>query len=177
MEICETSGLPIPMVPCLHRSNSYIKRKLWAWRVQKCIALVGADTVLITAWPQSTLFHGGSIRHRMEICETSALPIPMVPRVHQRNSYIKRKLRAWRVQKCIAQVGADTLLTTVWKQIPRFMGGSIGPRMEICETSALTIPMVLRLYQSNGYIKRKLRAWRVQNCIAVFGSDTVLTTA
>ena len=59
MEICETSALPIPMVPCLHQSNGYIKRNLRAWRVQKCIALVGADTVLSTAWPQTTPFHGG----------------------------------------------------------------------------------------------------------------------
>ena len=47
------------MVPRLHQSNGYIKRKLRAWRVQKCFALVGTDTVLITAWPQSTPFHGG----------------------------------------------------------------------------------------------------------------------
>ena len=58
-----------------------------------------------------------------------------------------------------------------------FMGGSIGPRIEICETSALPIPMVPRLHQSNGDIERKLRAWRVQNCIALVGSDTVLTSA
>ena len=61
-KICETLGLPIPMVPRLHQSNGYIKRKLQAWTVQKCIALVGADTVLITAWPQSTPFHGGWYR-------------------------------------------------------------------------------------------------------------------
>ena len=59
MEICETSTLPIPMVPRLHQSNGYIKRKLRAWKVRKCIVLVGEDTVLITAWPQSTSFHGG----------------------------------------------------------------------------------------------------------------------
>ena len=53
------SALPIPMVPRLHQSNGYIKRNLRAWRVQKCIALVGADTVLSTAWPQTTPFHGG----------------------------------------------------------------------------------------------------------------------
>ena len=58
IEICEILGLPIPMVPRLHQSNGYIKRKLRAWTVQKCIALVGVDTVLITAWPQSTRFHG-----------------------------------------------------------------------------------------------------------------------
>ena len=62
-------------------------------------------------------------------------------------------------------------------KVPRFIGGSIRPRMEICEISALPIPMVPRLHQSNGYIKRKLRAWRVQNGIVLFGADTVLTTA
>ena len=122
-------------------------------------------------------FMVGSIGPRMEICETSSLPIPMVPRLQQRNGDIKRKLRAWRVQKCIAQVGADTILTTVWKQIPRFMGDSIGHRMEICETSTLPIPMVPRLHQSNGYIKRKPRAWRVQKCIDLVGTSTVLSIA
>ena len=47
------------MVERLHQSNGYIKWKLRAWRIQKCIALVGADTVLTTAWKQSTPFHGG----------------------------------------------------------------------------------------------------------------------
>ena len=65
----------------------------------------------------------GSIGPTMEICEISALPIPMVPRLHQSNGYIKRKLRAWRVQKCIAHVGADTALTTGWKQSTPFHGG------------------------------------------------------
>ena len=46
-EICETSGLPNPMVPCLH---------------QKCIALVGEDTVLTSADPQTTPCHVGQYR-------------------------------------------------------------------------------------------------------------------
>ena len=58
MEICETSALAISMVPRLHQSNGYIKRTLRVWRVQKCIALVGANTVLTTAWPQTTPFRG-----------------------------------------------------------------------------------------------------------------------
>ena len=62
-------------------------------------------------------------------------------------------------------------------KVPRFMGGSIEPRMEICEISALPIPMVPRFHQSNGYINRKLRAWRVQKCIPLVGADTLLTTA
>ena len=64
-EITETSGLPNPMVPCLHQCNVYIKRKLREWRVQKCIALVGADTVLTSAGPRTTPCHGGQYRvHR-----------------------------------------------------------------------------------------------------------------
>ena len=45
---------------------------------------------------------------------------------------------------------------------PVSLGGSIWPRMEICETSDLLIPILPRLHQSNVCIKRKLRAWRVQ---------------
>ena len=59
MEIRGSSGLSILMVPHLHQSNGYMKRKLRAWRVQKCITLVGTDTVLTSAGPQSTRFHGG----------------------------------------------------------------------------------------------------------------------
>ena len=61
-EICETSCLPIPMVPRLHQCNGYIKRKLRAWRVQKCNALVGADIALTSAGPQTTPYHGGQYR-------------------------------------------------------------------------------------------------------------------
>ena len=122
MQICETAAVPIPMVPHLHRSNGYIKRQLRAWRVQKCIVLVGADTVLTTAWPQTTLFHG---RYRAQNgnMRNFGIPIPIIPRLHQSNGYSKRKLRAWRVQKCIALVGADTVLTTAWKQSTPFHWG------------------------------------------------------
>ena len=61
-EISETSGLPNPMVPRLHQCNGYSKMKLPAWRVQKCIALVGADTVLTSAGPRTTPCHGGQYR-------------------------------------------------------------------------------------------------------------------
>ena len=63
------------------------------------------------------------------------------------------------------------------RKVPRFMGGSIGTRLEICRILGLLILMVPHLHQSNGYIKRKLRAWRVQKCIALVGADTVLTSA
>ena len=68
-------------------------------------------------------------------------------------------------------------LQVLGRKLPSFMGGSIGPRMEICGISSLPISMVPRLHQSNGYMKRKLRAWRVQNCIVLVGTDTVVTSA
>ena len=123
MEICETSGRRIPMVPRLHQTNGYIKRNLGEWRAQKCNAIVGVDTVLTSAGPQTTPFHGVSIGPRMEICETSGRPIPMVPRLHQTNGYIKRNLGEWRAQKCIAIVGADTVLTSEGPQTTPFHGG------------------------------------------------------
>ena len=123
MEICGISGLPVPMVSHLHQSNGYIKRKLRAWGVQKFIALVGADTALTIAWSQTSPFHGGSIGSGMEVCEISALPLLKVPCLHQRHGYITRNLRAWRVQKCIALVGADSVPTIAWPQTIPFHGG------------------------------------------------------
>ena len=65
-EICEMSGLPNPMVPRLHQCNGFIKRKLPAWRVQKCIALVSAESVLTSAGPQTTPYHGWQYRVQTE---------------------------------------------------------------------------------------------------------------
>ena len=63
------------------------------------------------------------------------------------------------------------------RNLSRFIGISIGPRLEICETSSLPITMVLHLHQSNGYIKRKLGVWRPQKCDGPVGAETVLTSA
>ena len=56
-EICGNPGLPFAMVPCLHQSNLYIKRKLQVWRVQKWISLVSAKTALTCAGLQTTPSH------------------------------------------------------------------------------------------------------------------------
>ena len=40
----------------------------------------------------------------------------MVPCLHQRNIYIKKKLRIWRDRKCISLVGAETPLTCAGRQ-------------------------------------------------------------
>ena len=63
------------------------------------------------------------------------------------------------------------------RKLPGFIGGSTGPRMEKCEISGRPIPMVPRLHQSNGNIKRKLRVWRDHKSNAVVGTETVLSSA
>ena len=61
-ETCLNWGGPITMVPCLHQSNIYIKRKLRVWRDQKCIALVGAKNPLTCAGHQTTPSQGSLCR-------------------------------------------------------------------------------------------------------------------
>ena len=58
MEMCETSDLPTAMVPRLHQSNGYIKRKPRVWRAQKSNALLGGETALTCAGSQTTPLHG-----------------------------------------------------------------------------------------------------------------------
>ena len=61
-------------------------------------------------------------------------------------------------------------------KLPRYMEGSIGPRIEICINLGLPIAMVPCLHQSNVHIKRKLRVWRARNCIPLIGAETELTS-
>ena len=53
-ESCLNRNGPIAMIRCLHYRNIYTKRKLRAWRDQKCIPLVGAITPLTCAGRQNT---------------------------------------------------------------------------------------------------------------------------
>ena len=92
MESCLNWDGPIAMVPCLHQGNINTKRKLRAWRDQKCIPIVGAITPL------------------------TYRPIAMGLCLYQGNIYTKRKQRAWRDQKCIPLVGAITPLTSAGRQ-------------------------------------------------------------
>ena len=116
MEICDTSGIPIPMVPRFHQSNGYIKRKLRVWRAQNSNAVDGAETVLSSAGPQTTPFHGGQYRAKNGNMRNSNLPIPLVPLLNPSNGYIKKKLRVWRAHKSNAVVGAETVLTSAGPQ-------------------------------------------------------------
>ena len=68
-------------------------------------------------------FMGGSIGPRLEIYENSGLLIGMIPRFHKRNVYIKRMLRVWRTQKCIALVHGKIPPTSAQPQTTPFYGG------------------------------------------------------
>ena len=61
-ESCLNWDGPIPVVPCLHHGNIYTKRKLRAWRDQKCIPLVGQITPITCAGRQSTPSRGRQYR-------------------------------------------------------------------------------------------------------------------
>ena len=178
MEICETSVQPIPMVPLLHQSNGYIKRKLRAWRAQKCNGLVGALIVLTRAEPQSTAFDGGQYRaengYMRNFGPTNPHGTTFAPKqwLHQKKATCMESSK-----NVMLQSVQKPYLLARDRKLLLFMGVSIGPRMEICETPGLPIRIVPRLHQSNGYIKRKLRVWRAQKCIALVDAETVLTSA
>ena len=62
VQLCRNSGLPIAMVPCLHQSNVYIKRKLRVCRAQKCNPCFGAKSSHRSTGLQGTLFHAALYR-------------------------------------------------------------------------------------------------------------------
>ena len=121
-EICETSGLPNPMVPCLHQCNGYIKRNLPAWRVQKCIALVDADTVLTSSGPQTTPCLGGQYRVQRRNLRNFGPTLLNGTAFSPMQWLYQNEATGWRVQKCIALVGADTVLTSAGPQTTPFHG-------------------------------------------------------
>ena len=122
-EICETSGLPNPMVQRLHQCNGYIKTKLPAWRVQICIALVAADTVLTSAGPQTTPCHGGQYRVQRgnlrnfgptKLHGTAFAPMQWL---------YQKEATGMESSKMYALVGADKVVTCAGPQTTPFYGG------------------------------------------------------
>ena len=164
------------MIPCFHQGKIYAKRKLRAWRDQKCIPLVGAITQLICADRQNTACRerrywaqNGKLR---KLGRTYRHGTVFAPR-----KYIKRKLRAWRDQKFIPLVCVITPLTCAGRQSTPLEGGGIGPRTESCLNWDGPIAMVPCLHQGNIYTKTKQWAWREQKCIRLVGAITPLTCA
>ena len=104
-------------------------------------------------------------------------PTAMVPSLHQGNMYLKRKLRVWRVRKCIFLIGRKPHLPVRAVKVPRLKCGGIGSRRETCGYWGGPTAMVPSLHQGNIYIKIKLRVWRVRKCIFLVGARTPLTCA
>ena len=65
---------------------------------------------------------GGAIGSKSETCVYWGGHTAMVPSFHQGNIYLKRKLRVWRVRKCILLVGAKTPLTCAGRQSTQSQG-------------------------------------------------------
>ena len=165
------------MVPWLHQSNIYIKRKLRVWRDQKCISLVSAKPQLPVRAVKLPRLKRGGMGSRAETCVNWKGPIAMVPCLHQGNIYIKMKLRVWREQKCIPIIGAKAHLPVRAVKLPRLKGGGIWPRTETCINWGGLMAMVPCLHQGNIYIKCKLRVWRAQKYIPLVFAKTPLTCA
>ena len=124
-----------------------------------------------------TCFMGGSIGPRIEICENSGLPISMVLRLHQRMVISKGSYGHGEFQNVQPQSVDIPYLPVRSRELPRFMGGSIGPRMEIYAK--------LRAYQSPWYrvctksmviLKRSYGNGEFKKCIAIVGAHTALTS-
>ena len=146
-EICETSGLPNPMVPHLQQCNGYIKRKLREWRAQKCIALVGADTVLTSAGPLTTPYHGGqdwvqrgNLRN-FDPTKTHGTAFAPMQWLYQKEATGMESSKMY----CPSGCREGTYQRSA-ANYPVSLGGSIGSREEFCETSGLPNPMVPRLH-------------------------------
>ena len=104
-------GLPFTMIPCLHQSDVYIKRKPWVWESKNVFLLLMQKPDLPVRACKLPHLMWSAIVPRTESCRFSGLPFAMVWCLHQRNVYIKRKLRVWRVEKCILLVGVKIALT------------------------------------------------------------------
>ena len=121
---------------------------------------------------------GGSIRLRTESLGNWVGPLAMVPCLHQGNIYTKRKLRLWRDQKCIPLVGVKSPLTSAGRHITPSRGRQYrdknGKFRKLVRTYGHGTVFAPRKYL---YQKRKLRVWRDQKCIPLFGAITPLTCA
>ena len=123
MEICENSGLLMRMVPRLHQSNGYIKRKLRLCRVQKCIALFGAKAVLRRARPQTTPLHWGQYRAENGNIRNFGPTNPHGTAFVPKQWLYQKEDTGMESSKMYCLVGAETVLTSAGPQITPFHWG------------------------------------------------------
>ena len=123
MEICKISGLQFPMAPHLHQSNGYIRRKVRVWRAQEYNALVGEETVLSSAGPQTTSFHGGAVQGRkskyakFRVYQSPCYRVCTKPMVILKGSYLCGELK--NVMPLSVQ---KAYLALRYRKLFRFMG-------------------------------------------------------
>ena len=142
------------MVPCLHQSNAYIKKKLLIWRVQKYNFLVGAKTLPTNTGLQTTPFHAALWKLTMEFCRNSGLPIAMVLFCTKAMLISKGSYGYGEPKNVIALSVQKTYWSIRACKLAAFMQRQIGPTMEIWGNSGLPITMVPCLHQSNVHTKR-----------------------
>ena len=123
MEICKNLGLPIPMIPRLNQSNAYVKRKLQVWRALKCIALIGAETVLTSAKPQTTLLDGGQYRAETGKMRNFGPANPHGTAFVPKQCLYQNEATGMDSPKCIALLHGKTAPTRAGLQTTPFQGG------------------------------------------------------
>ena len=99
------------MVLSLYQSNVYIKRNLRIWRAQKRIPLLGAKPSLTYVGLQTTLSQVSQYRAENGNLRKSGSTFCHGTVFAPKQLYNIKKVRIWRVQKCIPLVGAKTSLT------------------------------------------------------------------
>ena len=155
-----------------------LKRKLRAWRVQKCIALVGADIALTSAGPETTPCHGGQYRvHQGNMRNfwptnthgTASAPMQWL---YQKEATGMESSKMYCPSRCryrTHQCGAANY--------PVSWGTVQGPPRKYAKLRAYQYPWYRVSTNAMVILKRKLRAWRIQKCIALVGADIALTSA
>ena len=97
-----------------------MKRKLRKWRTQKCNPCFGAESPLRSTGLQTSGFHASPYSAVCVNLRKLGVPFTVVPCLHQRNQYMKRKLREWRTQKCNPYFGAESPLRSTGLQTSGF---------------------------------------------------------
>ena len=117
MEIYGNPGLPLAIVPSLHQSNVFMSKGIYGYGQSKNVFLLSVQKRHLPVWDcKRPRLKKASIGLRTKFYGNPGLPLAMVPCLHQSNVYIKRKLRVWRVQKCIPLIGTKTSFTCVGLQ-------------------------------------------------------------
>ena len=158
------------MAACLHQSNVYIKRKLWVWRVQKFIPLVGWKTSLTCAGLQTTPSHASQYCAENGNVWKSGSTFYHGTGFAPKQLYNIKKVRVWRVQECIPLVGAKTSLTCAGLQTTTSHGSEYSAENVNLRKSGSTLSHVSVFAPNQYFYWKEATIWRVQKCIPLVGA-------